>query len=163
MRESMARLMPRFSANRAVREYTENYYLPAAAACQERARDRGAVGLSIRTWQLDLAHHWAEVRFGELQVETVAGRHLFHLQLCLGDLAPEAVRVELFANPIDGTDCGQWVMKRTNQMRGPVKGYIYTGEVAAASRPSFDYTPRVIPCHPAARIPLEDGHILWFR
>ena len=31
MRESMARLTPRFSANRAVREYTDNHYLPAAA------------------------------------------------------------------------------------------------------------------------------------
>ena len=35
MRESMARLTPRFSANRTVREYTEQYYLPAAAAYRE--------------------------------------------------------------------------------------------------------------------------------
>jgi starch phosphorylase len=33
MRESMARLTPRFSANRAVCEYTEKHYLPAAIAC----------------------------------------------------------------------------------------------------------------------------------
>ena len=32
MRESMAQLTPRFSANRTVREYTEQHYLPAAAA-----------------------------------------------------------------------------------------------------------------------------------
>jgi glucan phosphorylase len=32
MRESMARLTPRFSADRAVREYTEQHYLPAASA-----------------------------------------------------------------------------------------------------------------------------------
>jgi starch phosphorylase len=32
MRESMARLTPRFSADRTVREYTEQHYLPAAAA-----------------------------------------------------------------------------------------------------------------------------------
>jgi starch phosphorylase len=35
MRESMACLTPRFSANRAVREYTERYYLPAAARYNE--------------------------------------------------------------------------------------------------------------------------------
>ena len=44
MRESMARLAPRFSANRTVREYTENYYLPAAAAYRRRTADRGALG-----------------------------------------------------------------------------------------------------------------------
>ena len=36
MRESMARLTPRFSANRTVREYTEQRYIPAAAAYRER-------------------------------------------------------------------------------------------------------------------------------
>lgn len=162
MRESMARLTPRFSANRTVREYTENYYLPAAAAYHERTRDRGAVGLSILTWQQDLARHWAGVRFGELQVETSGGKHWFHVPVYLGDLAPEAVRVELFANPVDGTDRCRSEMSRGNQMPGSIKGYVYTGEVAA-SRPPSDYTPRVIPWHPDARIPLEDAHILWLR
>ncbi len=56
MRESMARLTPRFSANRAVREYTEQHYLPAAAAYRERAADNGADGkadrhLATRLWK----------------------------------------------------------------------------------------------------------------
>ena len=44
MRESMARLTPRFSADRAVREYTEQHYLPAAAAYRERAAEQGRSG-----------------------------------------------------------------------------------------------------------------------
>jgi len=48
MRRSMSRLTPRFSANRAVREYTERYYLPAAAAYRVRAANRGARGLRRR-------------------------------------------------------------------------------------------------------------------
>ena len=47
MRESMARLTPRFSTNRAVREYTEQYYLPAAAAYRARAADKGAFGVRV--------------------------------------------------------------------------------------------------------------------
>ena len=42
IRESMARLTPRFSANRTVREYTEQRYIPAAAAYRGRAADNGA-------------------------------------------------------------------------------------------------------------------------
>ena len=42
MRESMARLTPQFSANRAVCEYTEQHYLPAAIACQSRVANKGA-------------------------------------------------------------------------------------------------------------------------
>ena len=48
MRESMARLTPRFSADRAVREYTEQHYLPAAAAYRERAANKGAIGKQMR-------------------------------------------------------------------------------------------------------------------
>ncbi len=44
MRESMAQLTPKFSADRTVREYTEQHYLPAAAAYLERAANNGAKG-----------------------------------------------------------------------------------------------------------------------
>ena len=51
MRESMARLTPRFSANRTVREYTEQHYLPAAAAYRLRIANKGAIGRQIVDWQ----------------------------------------------------------------------------------------------------------------
>ena len=51
MRESMARLTPRFSANRAVCEYTEQHYLPAAIACQARVANKGAVGKQMVDWR----------------------------------------------------------------------------------------------------------------
>src|SRR5512141_2119866 len=51
MRESMARLTPRFSANRAVREYTEQHYLPKAAAYRLRMADACALGRRIAAWQ----------------------------------------------------------------------------------------------------------------
>jgi len=35
----MARLTPRFCANRTLREYTEQHYLPAAPAYRERAAE----------------------------------------------------------------------------------------------------------------------------
>jgi len=33
----------------------------------------------------------------------------------------------------------------------------------SCARPQRDYTPRVIPHHPGAAIPLEVGRILWQR
>jgi len=162
MRESMARLTPRFSANRAVREYAETYYLSAAAAYRERARDRGALAASLLTWRETLMRHWASVRFGELRVETAAGQHAFHVQVYLGDLAPEAVRVELYADPAHGEVARPVEMTRGAEMAGAVKGHVYSAETPAV-RPPSDYTPRIIAYHPAARIPLEEARILWFR
>jgi starch phosphorylase len=86
MRESMARLTPRFCANRTVRDYTESHYLPAAAAYRARAVDAGAVGQQMVAWQRRLAQHWAKVRFGDLQVATDAEQHVYEVQVYLADL-----------------------------------------------------------------------------
>jgi glycogen phosphorylase len=59
MRENMARLTPRFSADRTVREYTEHYYIPAAVTYRERAGDNGAAGEQVVNWQRILEQNWA--------------------------------------------------------------------------------------------------------
>jgi starch phosphorylase len=51
IRESMAQLTPEFSASRAIREYTEDYYLPAASGYRDRAAREGALGNSLIQWQ----------------------------------------------------------------------------------------------------------------
>ena len=76
IRESMARLTPEFSASRAIREYTENHYLPAASGYSERAACDSTVGASLLQWRQDIARHWNTVRFGAVDIETHDGRHL---------------------------------------------------------------------------------------
>ncbi|HSF02034.1 MAG TPA: alpha-glucan family phosphorylase, partial [Solirubrobacterales bacterium] len=83
MRESMARLTPRFSANRVVREYAENHYLAAATGYRARAAEKGAAGAGVRAWQRHLARHWHEARFGTVAVETRGDRHHFAVHLDL--------------------------------------------------------------------------------
>jgi starch phosphorylase len=80
MRESMARLTPRFSAHRAVREYTEQHYLPAATGYRERAVNKGTVGRQVVDWQHALDRKWGSLRFGDLRVETHADHHVFEIE-----------------------------------------------------------------------------------
>jgi starch phosphorylase len=162
LRESMAQLTPRFSANRTVREYAEQYYLAAATAYRKRAAHHGDLGRQLWRWQSALAQHWGSVHFGHLQVETSGAQHLFHLQVYLNDLDPDAVQVELYADPLDGNMPERQVMLRGQQLVGAVHGYVYSAQVPA-SRPASDYTPRLIPYHPDAVIPLEAAQILWQR
>ena len=162
MRESMARLTPRFSANRAVREYTEQYYLPAAAAYRKRAAAKGALGAQVLAWRRQLAADWPEARFGAVHIETREDQHRFTVQVHLGGLNPEAVRVELFADPVDGGEPGRQAMARGRKLDGPATGYEYAASVPA-SRSAADYTPRLVPHHPDAAVPLEATEILWQR
>jgi starch phosphorylase len=160
MRESMARLTPRFSSNRAVREYTEQHYLPAASAYRERAADKGALGVQLVNWRQVLERQWATLRFGEVKFQTVDGQYVFDVQIYLDDLEPEAVRVELFANSTEGGAPERVKMQCVRQLVGAANGFAYRATVPAV-RPVTDYTARLIPHHAGVAVPLEAAHILW--
>jgi len=162
MRESMARLTPRFCANRTVREYTEQHYLPAATAYLSRRADRGAVGRQVVEWQRSLEQQWATLRFGEVKTVTDAERHTFEVEVHVSDLDPNAVRVELYADGMDGGAPVRQEMQRVRRVSGASGGYIYSAAVSPA-RPAADYTARVIPHCDGVAVPLEDARILWQR
>ncbi len=161
IRNSMARLTPRFSSNRAVREYTERYYLPAATAFRKRAADKGALGAHVVNWQRALEQHWSDLRFGEVKVSNGKGKHLFEVQVYFGGLDPRAVRVELYANGANGNEPVQQEMTRGRRLAG-ANGYVYAASVSAG-RPASDFTARIRPWHAAASVPLEAAQILWQR
>ncbi|MCR4299368.1 MAG: alpha-glucan family phosphorylase [Gallionella sp.] len=159
MRESMAQLTPRFSTNRAVCEYTEQHYLPAASAYRVRAADKGKFGADMVGWRHDLEQKWGALRFGEVKVETTGEQHIFEVQVYLDDLDPETLRVELYA---DGETPERVEMKRVRQLVGATNGYAYHAEVPA-TRPETDYTARLIPHRDGVAVPLEMARVLWQR
>ena len=162
VRESMARLTPKFSTNRVVREYTEQHYLPAAAAYRARSADKGVVGKRIADWKQTLNEKWLGVRFGDVKVQTNATQHIFEAEVYFNDLDPNAARVELYADGINGSSPIREEMTRVRRLAGESQGAIYRASVSAA-RFATDYTARVIPHHAGVAVPLEADLILWQR
>jgi starch phosphorylase len=162
MRESMARLTPVFAASRAVREYLEQHYLPAAAAYRERAANKGAIGRQVVEWRHEVEGKWGSLRFGDLRVETNAGHHVFEVEIFLNDLDPNAVRVELYADGIGGSDPVRVEMKCERPQLDASRRRVYHATVPA-TRPARDYTARVVPQRSGVAIPLESARILWQR
>lgn len=160
MRASMARLTPGFSANRAVRQYTDERYLSAAAGFRRRAENRGSLGTELVTWRAELAKHWSTLRFGSATVQQQGEQYLFQVQVFVGDMNPEAVGVELYAEGkkdaapiIEHMNCG-------DRLGGTGDGFTFTA-VIPTNRPAADYTPRMVPQHEDALVPLEAPFILW--
>ncbi len=162
MRESMARLTPQFSADRAVREYTEQRYLPAAAAYGLRVGNHGAVGRQMVEWRNDLDKKWGSLHFGEVKVETRDGQQVYEVHVFLNDLDPKAVRIELYANGVEGNAAERHEMTILRQLGGVSGGYVYRAAVSA-HRAASDYTARLMPACEGVVIPLEDARILWQR
>ncbi len=159
VRESMAVLTQEFSASRAIREYTENHYLPAAAGYKLRAADNGKVGADLLQWQQEMERHWCSVCFGELKVESQDGRSRFQVEVFPGDVAVDDLRVELYAEVVSGG--GPVIQEMTAEKGEGGAGVLqYVAEVDA-TRPASDYTPRVLPRRLPGLLPLESTQILW--
>jgi starch phosphorylase len=163
VRESMAKLTPAYSANRAVREYVEQCYLPAAAAYRERAENRGAKGAQIANWQRELASAWPGLNLVRVTVETHNDRHRFTAEVVRGSLDVQALSVQLYADPpLGGSEVVRQEMVRLDARATGTGADLYVTEVPA-SRANTDYTVRIVPAFPGVNVPLEAAFVRWQR
>ncbi|MGE5088474.1 MAG: alpha-glucan family phosphorylase [Candidatus Levyibacteriota bacterium] len=162
MRASNARLTTSFSSNRMLREYLDQYYRPAAGSYRRRSDAQGKLARELSAWHAALVAHWHEVHFGQLTVERRGDRWSFDAPVYLGGLSPDAVKVELCAEPDASQPAVRQAMARGGGIPGSVNGFVYSATVPA-SRPDWHFTPRITAHQPEACLPMESALVLWQR
>ncbi len=162
MRESMTTLTPYFSANRMVREYTDRFYLPLAEKHHHRAANGVRPGQSLTRWLSRLSDLWPKIHIARVEIENREAEYFFSLQVYLGDLTAQDVRVELFSEPAENDMDNIHEMRIDHALPGAVNGFVYSISIPAI-RPISDYTPRIIPSHPDVSVPTEAQPILWVK
>jgi starch phosphorylase len=162
IRTCMAQLVPKFSSHRMVREYLEKAYIPAAEAYRQRSADNGKVASELSNWHKRLENGWKDLHFGNLNVIRGAGSWQFEVEIFLGRIDPNDIRVELYAEPENENDESpiRVAMTRDRLTSTELKSCIYSASVPD-TRPADHYTPRIIPFHPLAFVPIEAYQILW--
>ena len=91
-----------------------------------------------------------------------ADHQVFEVEVFLNGLDPNTVRVELYADGINGADPVRQEMKCSRPLANASIGCVYRATVPAA-RPAGDYTARVTLNYDGVEVPLEDARILWQR
>jgi starch phosphorylase len=160
IRESMARLTAAFSANRSVRQYTEEHYIPLASKYRERAAEGGKAAAELVLWQHEIAGQWRDLRFGQVLIESRQGKYFYTIQLHLGRLKPDDVQVELYADPLNSDQPFQASMTLDHALADSPGVYQYSGAVPA-ERPAANYTTRARPRRSNVLSPLEMPLIAW--
>jgi starch phosphorylase len=112
-------------------------------------------------WKRAMEQHWPNLRFGEMKVATDGGNHVFEVQVYLSGLDPNSVRVELYADGVNGGEPVREEMKAVRERVGS-NSTLYSAQVPT-TRPATDYTARIIPQHAGVAVPLEAVQILWQR
>ncbi len=166
VKASMSRLTARYNSARMMQEYIDAIYRPAAQAHRKRCQNGAKLAMELAAWQARLNEGWKDIRFGRLSASREGEYWRFSVEAYLGDLNPDDVRVEMYADPLtgqkspDGPD--KVVMKRVGPLTGAANGYAFEC-IVSAKRAAEDYTARIVPYHPEAFIPIEEAHILWMR
>jgi starch phosphorylase len=163
VRTSLARLTPRFSANRMLREYVAGFYRPAEEEVAARLDHDGAVARDLQRWSQRISSAWPGIRFGALDARAADSGGPVSVEVFLNDAAVEDIRVELYADP--GAPAGEpsrVAMEMSRPLPGTSHGFLFKGAVPSG-RPIGDWTPRIIPRSPVAHVPDELALITWYR
>jgi len=113
-------------------------------------------------WLHDLTREWGNLRFGEATIAANGDQHLFEVQVYLNGLDPDEVRVELYAEGVNGNSPERYEMTLGQRLVGAENGYVYSAKMQA-TRAATDYTARVIPNRTGTSVPLEAAQIHWQR
>ena len=160
VRASMSQLTHKFASYRMMREYIEKMYMPSATAYRRRIADGARLAAELYEWQKKLAENWNDLHFGNITASREGNLWVFDVQVYFGKMNPDMIKVELYSDPIKGSVPMRAAMTKKGPINGTDDGFLYESKVPA-DRPAGDYTPRIVPYHPEASIPIEETHILW--
>jgi starch phosphorylase len=163
LRQSMATLTPRFSTDRMLVEYAKAHYEPLTAAFRARVGAEGKLGAALADWWRATSARWPKLRFGTVTSRAEGEQLRFEAQVYLGELSPDSVRVELYA---EARGTGE-PLRKIMTARGPLApglggegGQLFEA-VVPADRPPGDYTARALPFHASAMLPIEAPLVTW--
>ncbi|GAA1899744.1 glycosyltransferase family 1 protein [Streptomyces sodiiphilus] len=152
VRATMERLGPMVTAERMLRTYVEELYAPAAAAHRAHGPQaaRELAGYAAR-----LRREWPRVAVDHVgtgpEPAALGGRLSLRVRVALGDLEPEAVRVQAAGGRVDGDDrLTDPVTVDLEPAGGPdISGrWTYEGKLALDRAGPFGWTVRILPAHP---------------
>lgn len=158
MRQSMAQLTLRYSSIRSLKEYTEKYYLPASSLFNKRVANKAEEAKKIEEWKLFVSDHWRGIYYGTPSVEAKDGDYYFSVPVFLNGIPTSNVTIQLYADRVNAFSVIKQNMElRLEEQNGAA---IFFAKVPA-NRPSYHYTPRIVPANSLISIPLECNNILW--
>jgi len=169
IRHTLRSLGPKVQAERMVREYTTELYVPAAASSRALADGSGfGPARELAAWKQRVEAAWPQVRIEH--VESAAAGQLLgsvlavRVSVALGSLSPDDVSVEVvygrpdedgeIAAPAYAPLSAEGASESTGLER-------YSGEVPLDRPGPFGYTVRVLPRHPLLDSRAEMGLVTF--
>jgi starch phosphorylase len=169
MKASIQTLCRFFNTHRMVGEYTERFYLPAAAHYQQLTADGMDRARAMSAWKARVRTNWSQVRIEAVDIEPpvkvrVGGEFPVQARVQLGALSPDDVAVELYLGQMDAG--GEITAAHAIPMQpvgpGGEGSHLFQASAVTCRRSGLHgYTVRVLPSHPDLPTSFLPGLIVW--
>jgi starch phosphorylase len=157
MRACVSTLGPSISASRMVREYVDDWYLPAARRSRRLAQDDFAAARALVNWRARIASSWRDVHILGITHEEqayVGDPQRVWADVALGNLTADEVEVQLWHGRVEADDHlhdPQRTVMQLESASGPTHGARFVASLSSLEQGSFGFTVRVVPSHPQLR------------
>ncbi|MFI6520148.1 alpha-glucan family phosphorylase [Spirillospora sp. NPDC050679] len=155
VKHTIATLGPKVLADRMLRDYVEDYYVPAAASGRAMTADSHSGARALAAWKQRVAKAWPGVAVEHVESSGEESPHVgtglpVRVVVDLGGLDPADVTVEAVYGRVDDADA--LVEPSYLELAGgePVEDgrRRYVGEIPLTRSGAFGYSVRVVPHHP---------------
>jgi starch phosphorylase len=157
MRSCLSTLGPSVSASRMVRDYVNDWYVPAARRSRRLAQDDFAGARDLVQWRTRVAASWRDVHVlgitHEEQAHVGAPQRVW-ADVALGNLGADEVQVQLWHGRVEAGDQlndPELTVMQLESATGPAGGARFVTSLSSAQQGSFGFTVRVVPSHPQLR------------
>ncbi len=168
MKAAMRSICPIFNTNRMVRQYTEEFYLPALQRYQLLTGDHMERTKSLAEWKARVRAGWPDLKLVEIKADSHGGLEVgealtVRVWLEMGRLMPDDVTVELYHGALGANGEILWPKVTPVNPTGRLDGsrHEFVGVISLQSSGRHGYTVRVLPRHDDLGDPFKQGLVLW--
>ncbi|MEF9437526.1 MAG: alpha-glucan family phosphorylase, partial [Candidatus Mariimomonas ferrooxydans] len=181
VKNSIKQIAPVFNTHRMVSEYTQKFYLPAAARANSLTAENLAKAKALGAWKEKIKSAWAKLQISDVKVEVHNGKdskaldpenpHLrigselrVSVSVRLDGISPEEVAVELYHGSLDrwGSIKNGSIIKMSHKQSQTSNGeQWFTGLLRCATPGHQGLAVRVLPRHKDLPNPCELGLVIW--
>jgi len=168
VKATMSRLGPQVEASRMLKEYTLDYYEPAAARSEDLRADHNARAKALVRWKRLMFRGWPSVAVNTTTFEAIehddGTGYRVTAQVSLGDLEPTDVEVQLVYGAVELDDdlIDPIIVPMTKDGEGDVPGWHrFASDIAFDRAGNFGFTVRVVPSHPDLLNYTHLGRVAW--
>ena len=169
-KRSLQTLTAEFSSNRMVRDYFDDYYMPAAVRHDELMLDDRRLTRHLAAWKDSVPNRFFSLRIDEIRVDGVDGETMVCGQpirisaiISPGGMEPSDILVQVVVGPSAGQvfTAKPHVVTLSSIKTQPDGRLIYSGAFTPSHNGYHAYGIRVVPVTEGLASPLDSRLVLW--